>query len=78
MFLKAAISMVAPAKIPKTALKRVSEAFVQVINAPETRGMLEKQGMLPGTGDAQEVAALIRTESRKYAKLIKTAGVKIN
>ena len=69
--------LLAPSKTPKPILKRISDAFAQVVNSPETRGALEKQGMIPGFANTQEFAALIQRDLKKYAKVVKTSGAKI-
>lgn len=69
--------LLAPAKTPKPILKRISDVFAQVVNSPETRGTLEKQGMMPGSANAQKFAALIRRDLQKYAKVVKVSGAKI-
>jgi tripartite-type tricarboxylate transporter receptor subunit TctC len=70
--------LLAPSKTPKPVLKRISDAFSQVVNSPETRGALEKQGMIPGSANAEEFAALIRRDLQKYAKVVKTSRAKID
>jgi tripartite-type tricarboxylate transporter receptor subunit TctC len=70
--------MLAPAKMPKAVLTRVSDAFAKTIRAPEVRSMLEAQGAEPGSGQAQEFVGLIRREYDRYAKVVKTSGAKID
>ncbi|HYC48985.1 MAG TPA: tripartite tricarboxylate transporter substrate binding protein [Burkholderiales bacterium] len=69
--------LLAPAKTPKPVLARISEAFAQTINAPETRATLEKQGAVPGSANAAEFAALIRRDLAKFAKVVKISGARI-
>ena len=70
--------MLAPARVPKPILTKVSDAFTKTIAAPELRAMLESQGAEPGSGQAQEFAALIRREYDRYAKVVKVSGAKID
>ena len=70
--------LLAPAKMPKPILAKVSDAFVKTITTPELRTMLESQGAEPGSGQSQEFAALIRREYDRYAKVVKVSGAKID
>jgi tripartite-type tricarboxylate transporter receptor subunit TctC len=70
--------LLAPANTPKAILAKVSDAFAKVINAPETRAMLETQGAEPGSANAAEFGALIRRDYDKYARVVKISGAKID
>lgn len=69
--------LLAPAKTPQPTLKRISDAFAEAVNAPETRATLEKQGMIPGSANAREFAGLIQRDLQKYATVVKVSGAKI-
>jgi tripartite-type tricarboxylate transporter receptor subunit TctC len=70
--------MLAPAKLPKPLLAKVSDAFAKTIQAPELRAMLESQGADPGSGQPQEFASLIRREYERNAKVVKVSGIKVD
>jgi tripartite-type tricarboxylate transporter receptor subunit TctC len=70
--------LLAPAATPKAVLNRLGETFKRVINMPELRAQLEGQGAEPGSGSSEEFAALIRREYDRNAKVVKSAGVKID
>ena len=68
----------APAKTPKSIVAQISDALVKGLNAPETRSLIETQGMDPGTGKPEEFAALLRREYDRYARVVKISGAKID
>jgi tripartite-type tricarboxylate transporter receptor subunit TctC len=70
--------MLAPAKLPKPILAKVSDAFSKTIQTAEVRSMLESQGADPGSGQAQEFASLIRREHERNAKVVKVSGIKVD
>jgi tripartite-type tricarboxylate transporter receptor subunit TctC len=69
--------LLVPANTPKPIMAKVSDAFGKVINAPETRALLETQGAEPGSANAAEFGALIGRDYEKYAKVVKISGAKI-
>src|SRR6185436_115359 len=69
--------LLAPAKTPKAILSRVSEAYARTIGDPATRTALENQGAEPGSANADDFAALIRRELKKYAYVVRVSGAKI-
>jgi tripartite-type tricarboxylate transporter receptor subunit TctC len=70
--------MLAPSRMPKPILARVSDAFAKAINEPETRAALEKQGMDAGSASAEDFGALIKRELQRYARVVKVSGAKID
>jgi tripartite-type tricarboxylate transporter receptor subunit TctC len=70
--------LLAPAKTPPAIIAKVNTALVQVVHNPETRRLFETQGADPVGSTPEEFAALIRSESEKYAKVVKTSGAKVD
>ena len=70
--------MLAPAKLPKPILAKVTDAFAKTIKTPELRAMLESQGADPGSGQPQEFGSLIRREYERNAKVVKVSGIKVD
>ena len=68
----------APAKTPKPILDQLSSALASALATPETREIIEKQGMDAGSGGAREFDALVRREYERNRKVVKLAGVKID
>jgi tripartite-type tricarboxylate transporter receptor subunit TctC len=68
--------IVVPAKTPKPIIERLNKEFVAVLNMPDVREVLFKQGLdaAPSTPDA--FGAYIKAETAKWAKVIKASGAK--
>jgi len=66
-----------PAKTPKHAVQKLHSTLAAVMNTDDMRNTLIKQGMDPVFLGPQQLADLIRTESANWAKVIKTAGIKL-
>lgn len=67
--------ILAPAGTPRAVIDRIHAVLGKPLNDPETRKQLEKQGFeVAGEGPA-EFAAFIKTETERWAKVAKTAGI---
>ena len=67
--------ILAPAGAPKAVVDRVHAALSRPLTAPDTRKQLEATGFeVVGDGPA-EYAAFIKTETEKWAKVAKAAGI---
>jgi tripartite-type tricarboxylate transporter receptor subunit TctC len=67
--------LLAPVKTPAAVVNRLNAELRQVLNEAETRERFLQRGMQPAPGTAQEFAALIRSETAKWAKVIRAAGI---
>ena len=65
-----------PSASPADVIGRLNTAIVKVVNTPEMKDALNKQGLEPQTSTPTEFAAFIRGELVQNAKLIKLADVK--
>ncbi len=70
------LAIMAPAGTPQPIIDRLNKELAGVISAADTRDALDKAGAEPLTGTPAELAAMIRDGVPKYAKIVKTAGVK--
>ena len=68
--------MFVPANTPKMLVNRINRDVVDILNLPETRQLLEKQGgeAIPSTPEA--FTAFLASEISKWGKVIKEAGLK--
>ncbi len=66
-----------PAKTPKHAVEKLHSALAAVMETHDMRNTLIKQGMDPVFLGPQQLTDLIRQESVNWAKVIKTAGIKL-
>jgi len=66
-----------PAKTPKHAVDRLHQALAGIMGGDDMRNTLIKQGMDPVFLGPQQLADLIRRESASWAKVIKTASIRV-
>ena len=64
-----------PAKTPPAVVERLQALLVNAVKGPATKSLFESTGLEPFTTTPQELAAFQQTESRKWASIIKAAGI---
>jgi len=70
--------VIAPAGLPRAILDKLNKAINAAIVAPETQQRFEQLGSEGGGGTPEEFAALIRSDSAKWADVVKRSGAKID
>src|SRR5690242_1009782 len=68
--------IVVPAKTPKPIVERLNKEFVAVLNMPDIREILFKQGLDAAPSSPDAFGAYIKSETAKWAKVIKASGAK--
>ncbi len=68
---------VAPANTPADIISRLNREIVAALSVPEIRERALAAGVEPFSNTPQEFAAMIREEIRKWAQVIRTAGIKL-
>ncbi len=68
--------VLAPAGTPKPIIDRLSNELATILAAPDFKEKLASQGVEPFISTSEQFAALIKTDSAKYAKIIKSANIK--
>jgi tripartite-type tricarboxylate transporter receptor subunit TctC len=68
--------VVVPAKTPKPIIDRLHKEFTAVLNLPEIREVLFRQGLDVAATTPQAFGAYIKSETSKWAKVIKASGAK--
>ncbi|MGZ8197762.1 MAG: tripartite tricarboxylate transporter substrate-binding protein, partial [Burkholderiales bacterium] len=68
--------VVVPAKTPRPIIDRLNREFTAVLNMPDIREVLFKQGLDAAPGTPEAFGAYIKSETAKWAKVIKIAGAK--
>jgi tripartite-type tricarboxylate transporter receptor subunit TctC len=66
--------MLAPARTPASLLHRLNRDIREVLHAPATEAWLLSQGAVPSPGTPAEFAAIIKSESAKWKKIIELSG----
>jgi tripartite-type tricarboxylate transporter receptor subunit TctC len=68
----------APARTPQDIVNRLGTSMAGVLKKPDVREKLIELGFEPIGGSPSEFAALIASETAKWSKVIKAAGVKLD
>jgi tripartite-type tricarboxylate transporter receptor subunit TctC len=70
--------LIAPAKTPKDIVLRLSQETLAIVQFPEVAKSFADQHVTPSALGADEFGELIRTETGKWAAVIKTIGLKVD
>jgi tripartite-type tricarboxylate transporter receptor subunit TctC len=70
--------LMAPAGTPAPIIDKLHKETVRLLALPDVKGKLESLGVQLVGSTPAEFAALIRTETPHWAKVIKDAGIKLN
>jgi tripartite-type tricarboxylate transporter receptor subunit TctC len=68
--------VIGPAGIPRQVVARINQEINNVLRVPEMHDYLSKEGAEPRTGTPEEFAAAMANDLQKWAKVVKTAGIK--
>jgi len=67
--------LVAPAKTGPTVIERLNREVVAVLGMREVQSLLATQGLDAAPSSPEELAAEIRNDVKKYAKILRDAGI---
>lgn len=67
--------IIAPAKVPKPIIQKIHRDIVEALHEPDVRDKLTQLGADVVAGTPEEFDALLRSETVRYQKLIKDAGI---
>ncbi len=67
--------IIAPAKVPKPIIMKIQRDIVEALKEPDVREKLTQLGADVVAGTPEEFDALLRSETVRYQKLIKDAGI---
>jgi tripartite-type tricarboxylate transporter receptor subunit TctC len=68
--------LLAPAGTPREIVTALNAQVVKIVNTPEMRDLLSRQGLEAQTNTPEQYAALIRNELVQVTKLIQSAGIR--
>ena len=71
-------AVIGPAKLPLAQVTRILTSLTTAFASPEVREAMAKQGNDINLKTPEAAGKFLRTESAKYAKLVKQAGVKVD
>jgi tripartite-type tricarboxylate transporter receptor subunit TctC len=69
-------AILAPAGTPKTVVDKLSAQIAKVIEMPDVKETFVSQGIDPWYQSPEQFAALLRSDTARFAQLIKTANIK--
>jgi tripartite-type tricarboxylate transporter receptor subunit TctC len=69
--------VIAPAKTPPDIVAKLSSGVMAAVKSSEVRGRFDQLGYDPIGDSSTEFAATIKADIEKFAKIIKTSGIKI-
>jgi len=72
-----AFGVMAPARIPAAAVNRLSQEIMRILQNAEIRDRLAAQGLEAVGSTPQQYDAHLRAELAKYARIVKSAGIKV-
>lgn len=70
--------MVAPTGTPAAIVARLNAEIVAALNDPDIRANMRQLGVEPAPGRPETLERYIQAETQKWAKVIKTAGIKLD
>ena len=69
--------VLAPAGTPKPVIDKLSTEIAKIVAMSDVQEYLVKQGMNPFISTAEQLAAMMKTELAKWAKVVKAANIKL-
>ena len=69
--------IIMPPGIPAAIATKFRDALVEVVNQPDVRDQIIKQGAIPATSTPEEYRQIMQTESAKWEKVIKAGNIRL-
>ena len=69
-------ALFAPAGTPAPIISRLHAEFAKVLDSPEFKAMMLKQGAETASSTPEQLAAYVKSELALYAKIVKQAGMR--
>jgi tripartite-type tricarboxylate transporter receptor subunit TctC len=70
--------VMAPAGTPKPILNKISQDIAKVLQMPDVKEKLETQGSIPAPNTPEQFDAIIKSDTERYGKILRDAGVGAN
>jgi tripartite-type tricarboxylate transporter receptor subunit TctC len=70
-------ALYAPGRTPREIVNRVNADVAKVLNTPEIKERIAAQGVLVNPGTPEQLAAYLKTEMTKWARVVKASGVTV-
>jgi len=69
--------LLAPAKTPRAVIAKLNALAVRIVHSPEVKKVLNHEGAEPVGNTPEEFTAVLKSETAKWAKVVKATGIKI-
>ena len=69
--------LLGPSKMPKAVVAKLNAEVVRILHVPEVKKVFENEGGEAVGNTPEAFAAVIKSETAKWAKVIKAAGIKV-
>ncbi len=76
--LKSRLGVFAPARTPKAIVDKLSTEIARILATREIQEKLDAQGMAPFISTPEQFAALLASDTIKFAKIVKAAGIRLD
>jgi len=70
--------LMAPAGTPKPIIERMAREIADIVKEPDVKQKFVDAGFLPASGTTAQFAELMKTDSARYAEIIKQAAITVN
>jgi tripartite-type tricarboxylate transporter receptor subunit TctC len=70
--------LLAPAKTPEPVIRRLYETVAKIVNSDDMKNFLAGVGAEPALMDPKAFAAYLKTDTAKWAKVVKAANLKLD
>jgi tripartite-type tricarboxylate transporter receptor subunit TctC len=70
------VGVLAPARTPRSIIDRLNSELARTVQLPEIKKLLAAEGLEALGNSQKQFEEVIRTESERWRKLVKTAGIK--
>jgi tripartite-type tricarboxylate transporter receptor subunit TctC len=70
-------AVLAPRDTPQAIVQELNKVFNDVLKSPDVQKQFAELGVDIGGGSALELAVFLKTDTQKWAKLIKSSGIKL-
>jgi tripartite-type tricarboxylate transporter receptor subunit TctC len=67
----------APAGVPKEVLVKLSAEILDILKVPDVKQTFDRLGMELTPGDADQLRAYLKSESAKFARIVKETGIRL-
>jgi len=77
-YTSAFLGLLGPPGVPREIVSRLSPEVMRIIERPESREWLQRQGAEPAPGTPEQLAERIRTDLEQFRKLLRDTNLKLN